>query len=131
MSKESFKDFARLHPSLATSVNNNQTTWQKLYEMYDIYGERSSVWDTFMPTSTAADSVVQATQTTSDSNLKDVTLSDFMNTIKNVDLETVQKGIANIQKTIGLLQDMGLGGATKAVSTPTYEPRPMYRYFED
>lgn len=132
MSKENFKDFARLHPSLATSVNNNQTTWQKLYEMYDIYGESSSVWDSFLSSSVSKGSdVVSDVRAATSNSAKDVTLSDFMNTIKNVDLETVQKGIANIQKTIGLLQDMGLGGASKAVSPPAYEPRPMYRYFED
>ena len=38
MSKESFKDFARLHPELATQVVNNKISWQKLYELYDIYG---------------------------------------------------------------------------------------------
>lgn len=125
MSKEKFKDFARLHPSLATSVNNNKVTWQKLYEMYDIYGEKSSVWDDFL------EPVRSTVQESVNTSAKDVTLSDFMNTIKNVDLETVQKGIANIQKTIGLLQDMGLGSASKAVTPPAYEPRPMYRYFED
>lgn len=122
MSKENFKDFARLHPSLASHVNKNNTTWQKLYELYDIYGENSTVWDEFIAPTT---SNIVPTSTP----IKDVTISDFMNTIKNVDLETVQKGIANIQKTIGLLQDMGLGSAKTSV--PTYEPRPMYKYFED
>ena len=36
MSKESFKNFARLHPELATQVVNNKISWQKLYELYDI-----------------------------------------------------------------------------------------------
>lgn len=125
MSKENFKDFARLHPTLATHVNNNKTTWQKLYELYDIYGEESSVWNEYFPKTTNN----IANTRTNTSGAKDVTLSDFMNTIKNVDLETVQKGIANIQKTIGLLQDMGLGSVKAAI--PAYEPRPMYKYFED
>ena len=38
MSKESFKDFARLHPELATQVVNNKISWQKLYELYDRMG---------------------------------------------------------------------------------------------
>ena len=46
-----------------------------------------------------------------------------------MDLETVQKGITNIQKTIGILQDMGFG-KEEVVKAP-YEPRPMYKYFED
>ena len=55
---------------------------------------------------------------------------DLFNTIKNVDLDSVQKGITNIQKTIGLLQDIGVGGS-KNVPEQVYRPRPMYKYFED
>lgn len=119
MSKENFKNFARLHPELSNFVNRNETSWQKLYELYDIYGESSSVWNPYF-----SKAVGEEKGTT-----KEATVTDVINTIKNVDLKTVQKGIANIQKTIGLLQDMGIG---KAEGVPaTYEPRPMYKYFED
>ena len=53
MSKESFKLFARLHPELADSVINNNITWQKLYELYDIYGENSSVWNQYLNTTSS------------------------------------------------------------------------------
>lgn len=123
MSKENFKSFARIHPELANFVNTNQTNWQKLYELYDIYGENSSVWDNYLP----KNSLSRTTE--SINNLSNTTVGDFVNTVKNLDLETVQKGINNIQKTIGLLQDMGLG-KEEIVKAP-YEPRPMYKYFED
>ena len=42
-------------------------------------------------------------------------------------MESVQKGVTNIQKTIGLLQELGF---TKE-SSNTYEPKPIYRRFED
>lgn len=120
MSKENFKDFARLHPELANFVNRNETSWQKLYELYDIYGENSSVWSSYL--------IKQGT-IEGEKPLKEATVTDVINTIKNVDLKTVQKGISSIQKTIGLLQDMGIGKAETV--PPTYEPRPMYKYFED
>lgn len=123
MSKENFKSFARIHPELANFVNTNQTNWQKLYELYDIYGENSSVWDNYLP----KNSLSRTTE--SIKSLSNTTVGDFVNTVKNIDLETVQKGINNIQKTIGLLQDMGLG-REEEVKAP-YEPRPMYKYFED
>ena len=47
MSLDLFKQFARIHPELATSVMNNKTSWQKLYELYEMYGENSSVWDKY------------------------------------------------------------------------------------
>ena len=114
MSKESFKDFARLHPELARSVVNNKVTWQKLYEIYDIYGGNSSVWNEYFDTS----------NTTQDK------IGDIMSTIKKVDLKSVQSGIENIQKAIGLIQDIGLG-KVKDIPTSTYEARPLYKYFED
>ena len=114
MSKESFKDFARLHPELARSVVSNKVTWQKLYEIYDIYGENSSVWNEYFD------------------NGKDTEnkFGDIMSTIKRVDLKSVQSGIENIQKAIGLLQEVGVG-KIKDIPTSTYEARPLYKYFED
>ena len=50
--------------------------------------------------------------------------------VKKVDLDSVQKTVGNLQKTIGLLQDIGIGGST-ATKTSSYEPRPMYKYFDD
>ena len=39
MSKETFKEFVRLKPELIKQVNSNKTSWQKLYEIYEIYGD--------------------------------------------------------------------------------------------
>ena len=124
MSKELFKDFARKHKELATSVMQGNTTWQKLYELYDIYGEDSSIWNDYF--------------TTTNNNITDektpTTFKEFFNTFKNMDMDSVQKGVTNLQKTIGLLQDLGLAslGGNKVINnTNTYQPRPLYRHFED
>lgn len=121
MSKEMFKSFARLHPELGNYVMNNNTSWQKLYELYEIYGDNSSVWNSYLKT----DSVKKVVSKTDDTPI-----SDLFNTIKKIDLDSVQKGVNNLQKTIGLLQDIGIGSATKNFKAP-YESRPMYKYFED
>lgn len=120
MSKETFKAFARSHPELATSVMKNNATWQKLYELYEIYGENSQVWDGYFSKTTSL-----SDKTTAFSS----SFKDLFNTVKNVDLESVKKGVNNLQKTIGLLQDIGF--STTASKTPTYEPRPIHKYFED
>ena len=109
MSKDSFKVFVRKHPELADATLNNKTSWQKLYELYEIYGEDSTVWNEYL-------------------NTKQTTISDFISTIKNIDMNSIQSGIKNIQKTINLLQEIGLGSNN---TNNNYEPRPMYKYFED
>ncbi len=123
MSKETFKAFARNHPELATSVLKNNTTWQKLYEIYEIYGESSNIWNSYITPS----NVTSTLRTTSKSTT--TSLKDLFNTFKNIDLDSVQKGVENLQKTIGLLQDIGFTN-TKDVQN-IYEPRPMYKHFED
>ena len=45
MSKESFKNFIRTKPELVEYVTNGEMTWQKFYELYDIYGEDNNIWD--------------------------------------------------------------------------------------
>ena len=42
--KEEFKAFVRKNPILVKYVKNNEMTWQKFYEIYDIYGENNDVW---------------------------------------------------------------------------------------
>lgn len=125
MSKESFKSFARRHSELADYIIKGKTDWQKLYEIYEIYGENSSVWDEYF-----SNNYLPSTRNNVDTRGQDMNFKDLFNTIKNVDLESVQKGITNIQKTIGLLQDIGVG-SSKTPPNSTYEPRPIYKYFED
>ena len=115
MSKESFKSFARLHPELATTVIKGNASWQQLYEIYEIYGENNSIWNNYFTTS-KVDTIANSANT----------IKDFINTFKNLDMDSVQQGITNIQKTIGLLQDLGLGNKEEK-----YEARPIYKRFED
>ncbi len=116
MSKDTFKSFARSHPELANTVLKGNATWQQLYELYEIYGENNSIWNNYFEHSTFTDTTASAT------------IKDFVNTLKNLDMDSVQKGITNIQKTIGLLQDIGIGNGKE---TTTYEAKPIYKRFED
>jgi len=93
MSKEKFISFARVHPELAKEVVRGNVTWQQLYEIYEIYGEKHTIWNTYLK----GDSI----------DLK--SFKDLFEMVKKVDLNHVQEGINNIQKTIGLLQDIGIG----------------------
>lgn len=115
MSKETFKSFARNHPELAKQVLNNKVSWQKLYELYEIYGENNNIWNEFISTSNNQTTIT--------------TFKELFTNFKNIDLDSVQKGITNLQKTLGLLQDLGVGQRTN--QSLQYEPKPLFRYFED
>ena len=114
--KDTFKSFARVHPELASVVLEGNATWQQLYEIYEIYGENNSIWNNYFKTNNSLTDNIASSATT---------MKDFVNTFKNLDMDSVQKGITNIQKTIGLLQDLGIGNRN------TYEARPIYQRFND
>ena len=55
MSKETFKEFVKTKPYLAEYVLKNNITWQQLYEIYDMYGESSDVWNKYKPSESRLD----------------------------------------------------------------------------
>ena len=122
MSKEEFKSFVRKNPSLIKYVNNNSMTWQKFYEMYDMYGESNDVWNNNL--NTTSNNIVKTNTLSSSENA----FRELVNTVKTINLEKVQKGINSLQKTISLVQELGSSNNT----TPKeYERRPIYKHFED
>ncbi len=122
MSKENFKQFAVKNTALASHVNNGSMTWQRFYEMYEMYGENNNIWSSYLtndPTSNrAADT---------SSSGKETTVKDLVNMVKSIELEKVQKGIDGIQRTISLIQELGGSKASES----TYEPRPIYKHLSD
>ena len=48
MKKEEFKEFVRNNPKLINHVKTGEMTWQGFYEMYDMYGADSNVWDEYI-----------------------------------------------------------------------------------
>ncbi len=107
--KEEFKAFVKKHPGLVKYVNNGTMTWQKFYEMYDMYGDDNSVWRSYL----------------SDS-LSSSNLFDF---VKNMDFDTIQSGVNSLQRVISLLQEMSSKGSK--TTEEDYTPRPLYKHFED
>ena len=114
-----FKEFVKQNPSFIKYVKNNEMTWQKFYELYDLYGEESEVWKKYKN----SDKTVSKEDITSVTNN-----SNFLNWLKNIDLDSFQDGISSLQRVLGVLQDLG----TKDTNIkPEYKPRPLYKHFED
>ena len=46
MSKfEEFKEFCKTKPFLIEKIHKKETTWQELYEIYDIYGKDADIFN--------------------------------------------------------------------------------------
>jgi len=115
--KEKFKDFVRQNPVLLKHVKDGNMTWQKFYEIYDIYGEDESAWKDYLTTTAAV-----ATTTAAASSF------DLMGFLKNLDLDSIQSSVNSMQRVLGLLQDMS---SSKTNAESPRKPRPLYKHFED
>lgn len=120
MSKlEEFKEFVKRNPELVKYVKNDEMTWQKFYEMYDLYGEEEDIWKDYR---TVSESTKAATTTTG---------FDFMNWLKNIDIDAFQENINSVKRVVGVLQDLNTNNNTTGGTSSEYKPRPIYKHFED
>lgn len=122
MSKiDEFKNFVKQHPTLIDYVQKDEMTWQKFYEIYDLYGEDNIAWNNYL----------NKKEKTDNTNIRSSTPSwtDIVDIAKNIDVGKVQNGITSLQKALGLVSDLFV--KDNKTSTNTYTPRPLYRSFED
>ena len=127
MSKlEEFKSFVRKNPSLINYVKNDEMTWQKFYEIYDLFGENNEVWNSYILNTNT--NVSNSNINNNSSNKSNHSLSDIIDMAKNIDVDKVQSGITSLQKALGLVSDLFVKDSKP---TNNYRPRPLYRSFED
>ena len=116
--KEEFKLFVKSHPELISFVKNGDMTWQKFYETYSLYGKDDNVWNKYF----------KKEENEIKEEKENISVSDLIDMVKKVDLNSVQKNITNISKALGLVQSL----ITKdEINTETYTPRPLYKKFQD
>ena len=106
--KEEFKAFVRTRPYLIDHVKNGDMTWQKFYELYNLYGDDSSIWDKYKK--------------------EEINISGITDMLKKVDMDQVKKGVNGLQKIIELIQGLLV---KEEVAPDTYEPRQLFKKFED
>ena len=123
--KEEFKQFVQSHKELVKFVNNGKMTWQKFYEMYELYGEDNEAWKDYLNNDSEEQKELAKGATTA------LGLSEFVNWMKNINLDSVQEGIGNIQRVLGVFQDFSKKDSTTEPPKQEYKPRPLYKHFED
>ena len=109
---DDFKKFVKNNPTFATYIKDGSMSWQKFYELYDMYGEDSSVWNEYKQ-----------------EKKKSPTINDIVNMAKNIDMNKLQDGVNSLSKAVGLFSDLFVNKS--GTSTSTYKPRAAYRRFED
>lgn len=114
MSKiDDFKSFVKINPSFANYIKDGSMTWQKFYELYDMYGEDNTIWDDFK-----------------EEKKKSTSLNDIVNLAKNIDVDKLQDGVNSLSKAVGLFSDLFASKSGNS-KVDTYKPRAIYKRFED
>lgn len=112
---DEFKNFVKKNPKLVKYIKNGESTWQKFYEIYDLYGEDDNAWKDYLGVEAVATAASGAA------------LTDLFGFLKNINLDSIQNGVNNLQRVLGVLEDL----KTDDKKTTEYKPRPMYKHFED
>lgn len=123
---DDFKLFVRANPFLITYIRDGKKTWQELYELYDICGDDEESWNKYLEeNSTSTEDKNNKTSSTSSFSEH---VEELVNMAKRVDVDKVQEGITSLQKTLTLFGDLF---TNKGNNSQGYNPRPLYRRFED
>ncbi len=115
MSIENFKSFVRTKPKLLDFINNKTMTWQDFYNMYELYGENSEIWQKYL---------------TQETPKKAINFKDIISSFQNMNMNDIQKGINSLQKGINYVKELVDNKSTTTPKT-NYEPRQIYKYFDD
>ena len=97
--KEEFKKFVRKNPEFSDYVNKGDISWQQLYEMYDLYGADSKVFDKYRKSS-------------------NVDFNKIKDTSKNIDVNKLEESINNAKKSLEIISALVGTKATNIASNP-------------
>ena len=120
--KEEFKAFVKENPFLIQYIKEGKKTWQDFYEMYDLYGEDEDAWGKLLNEENKS--------TVKSDSRSGGYLEELVKMAKNVDVNKVQEGISSLQKTLGLFGEL-FASKEAGSSKKEYNPRPLYKRFED
>ena len=122
--KEEFRNFVKTKPELASYVEKGDMTWQKFYELYDLYGKDNEVWNKYKGEDRANLNITEG-------------ISKITNMVKNVDMNSIKNHINTAQKAIDLVQDFttkksaDLASNLSNLNKGPAAPRPLNKFFED
>lgn len=116
--KEEFKEFVNSHPSLVKNVDSGKTTWQKLFELYNLYDIDSNVWDEYISREV-------------DNKSNRISLSTISSLINSINLSSFQNSLNNIQKVVSLIEEFTRKEEKDDKVVKNYKDSQIERFYND
>lgn len=113
--KDNFKSFVSKHPTLSDYVEKGDMTWQKFYELFDLYGEDNAVWDKYL------------NEKTDNRFKKEDIVGELTSLFKGIDLDSIQNHVNNAQKAISIIQEL----TKKSPEVITKVENPLTKFYGD
>ena len=95
---EEFKEFIKDKQFLKEKVKNKETTWQELFERFDLYGKDDEI---FLDK--------QEEKTEEKKEEKDDSMSSFLNLISGIDVDKISDGLNGMKKILNILSEITTG----------------------
>ena len=106
---EEFKEFVKDKPFLKEKVNNKETTWQSLYETYDLFGKDAEVFK-------------ENVEDTRNSHNDKSNGNSLLKMLEGVNLDKINENLEGMKKILGVL-----GEFTKKEDSTVYSRRNVNR----
>lgn len=116
---DDFKLFIKENPHLIDKVHNNEVTWQKLYETYDIYGTTHEIFNK------------QINKKIPSSLLTKDGINNAINIFKDIDLDKLSNGLDSLKKVVGTIQEITKPEGELSSSIPEYLKKSSFRRYND
>lgn len=100
---EEFKEFIKDKDYLKNKVKNNETTWQELFERFDLYGKDD---DIFQKKEDIDDEKKVEESTKEDSEKKEDSFSSFFNMLSGIDVDKISDGLNGMKKILNILSEI-------------------------
>ncbi len=95
---EQFREFVKDKPFLQQKVKNHETTWQELYEHFDLYGENDALFK--MPQKE------EKKETQKEEKKDEDSLSSIFSLLSGLDVDKLSDGLNGMKKVLNILSEV-------------------------
>ena len=96
---DSFREFVKEKPFLKDKVRNKETTWQELFERYDLYGEEDEIFIEKVEDKEVEDS-------TDDKEENEEGISSILGLLAGLDMDKISESLNSMKKVLNILSEV-------------------------